>query len=151
MELLPTSRTNAKECLMSYKPYWKSEFQKCLTEVKGKGNLTSWSEISSDLDAIGQTVLEYVYRFNLTHPAASIIIFSSVYKNSDRSREIGSDAVRIVYEWKTRNGTKYSKIAKKYRVENLFENLQKELMNASLDTDDLRKYDWVGSISETDV
>lgn len=136
---------------MSYKPYWKSDFQKCLTEIKGQGNLTHWSEISNELDALGPTVWEYVYRFNLTHPSASIIIFSSVYKNTDRSREVGSDAVRIVYEWRTRNGTKYSKIAKKYRVENLFENLQRELVNASLDTSDLRKYDWVDSISETDI
>lgn len=136
---------------MTYKPYWKSEFQKCLTEVKGRGNLTTWSEISNELDALGQTVWEYVYRFSLRHPAASIIIFSSVYKNDDRSRENGCDAVRIVYEWRTVNGVKYSKIAKKYRVETLFDNLQRDLVNASLDTDDLRKYGWVGSISETDA
>jgi hypothetical protein len=119
--------------------------------MKGKGNLTWWEEVSEELESGGHKIWEYVYRFNLVNPAASIIIFSSVYKATDRSREINSDAVRIVYEWKTRNGLIYSKIAKKYRVDTLFENLEGALINASNDSFDLNKYVWVNSIQETDV
>ncbi|HHQ4734711.1 MULTISPECIES: hypothetical protein [Aeromonas] len=136
---------------MPYQPYWKSEFQNHLTSMKGKGNLTWWEEVSEELESGGHKIWEYVYRFNLVNPAASIIIFSSVYKATDRSREINSDAVRIVYEWKTRNGLIYSKIAKKYRVDTLFENLEGALINASNDSFDLNKYVWVNSIQETDV
>ncbi len=136
---------------MPYKPYRKSEFQNNLTSMKGKGKLTYWEEISEELELEGQKIWEYVYRFNLVNPAASIIIFSSVYKKTDRSREVNSDAVRIIYEWKTKNGLRYSKIGKKYRVDTLFENLEDELVNASNDSFDLNKYEWVNSVQETNV
>jgi len=136
---------------MPYQPYWKSEFQNHLTSMKGKGSLIWWEEVSDELESGSHKIWEYVYRFNLINPSASIIIFSSVYKETDRSREINSDAVRIIYEWKTRNGLIYSKIAKKYRVDTLFENLEAELVAASNDNFDLQKYDWVNSIQETDV
>lgn len=136
---------------MPYQPYWKSEFQNHLTSMKGKGNLTWWEEVSDELESDENKIWEYVYRFNLTNPAASIIIFSSVYKETDRSREANSDAVRVIYEWKTRNGIIYSKIAKKYRVDTLFENLEAALVSASNDSFDLNKYTWVNSIQETDA
>lgn len=107
---------------MSYKPYWKSEFQNCLTSIAGKGKLLRWVEISDSLNTDQHRVWEYVYRFRLKNSAVSIVIFSSVYKETDRSREISSDAVRIVFEWNTKNGYRYSKVAKKYRVDSLFEN-----------------------------
>lgn len=136
---------------MLYQPYWKSEFQNHLTSMKGKGNLTWWEEVSDELESGEHKIWEYVYRFNLTNPAASIIIFSSVYKETDRSREVNSDAVRVIYEWKTKNGLIYSKIAKKYRVDTLFENLEAALISASNDSFDLNKYTWVNSIQETDA
>lgn len=136
---------------MSYKPYWKSEFQNCLTSVAGNGNLLRWEEISDSLSTDEHRVWEYVYRFRLRNPAVSLVIFSSVYKETDRSREVNSDAVRIVFEWKTKHGYKYSKVAKKYRVESLFENLGNELITASSDCFNLEKYSWVSSVYETDA
>lgn len=136
---------------MPYKPYWKSEFQNCLTSIAGKGNLLRWEEISDSLNTDKHRVWEYVYRFRLKNPAVSIVIFSSVYKETDRSRDISSDAVRIVFEWHTKNGDLYSKVAKKYRVDSLFENLGKELIAASEDCFDLKKFSWVPSVGETDA
>lgn len=136
---------------MPYQPYWKSEFQKCLTSVAGQGSLLRWEEISDLLSTEEHKIWEYVYRFRLRNPAVSIIIFSSVYKETDRSREANSDAVRVVFEWHTKNGDIYSKVAKKYRVDSLFENLKKELVDASNDCFDLEKYSWVPSIYKTDV
>lgn len=136
---------------MPYKPYWKSEFQNCLTSVAGQGNLLRWEEISDSLSTNEHQVWEYVYRFHLKNSAVSIIIYSSVYKKNDRSRDINSDAVRIVFEWHTKNGDLYTKVAKKYRVESLFENLGGELVSASKDCFDLNKYSWVNSLRETDA
>lgn len=136
---------------MTYKPYWKSEFQNCLTSVVGQGNLLRWQEISESLNTNEHQVWEYVYRFHLKNPSVSIIIYSSVYKTTDRSRDINSDAVRIVFEWQTINGVLYSKVAKKYRVDSLFKNLGNQLVSASMDCFDLNKYPWVSSLRETDV
>lgn len=136
---------------MPYKPYWKSEFQNCLTSVANKGNLLRWEEISDFLNTEKHRVWEYVYRFRLKNPAVSIIIFSSVYKETDRSRDISSDAVRIVFEWHTKSDVLYSKVAKKYRVDSLFENLGKELITASELCFDLDKLSWVPSVGEIDA
>lgn len=136
---------------MTYQPYWKSEFQNCLSEISNQGNLLRWEEISSSLDTDAYTTWEYVYRFHLRNPSVSIIIFSSVCKLDDRSRDVNNDAVRIVFEWHTSYGIKYSKIAKKYRVEGLFSNLKMELIKASNECFGLEKYLWFNSIYETDV
>lgn len=136
---------------MSYQSYWKSEFQSCLTNMKGKGNLKYWEEISDSLSTVDAQVWEYVYRYYLQNPAASILVFSSVYKKTDRSREVNSDAVRIIYEWQTKNGLRYSKVAKRYRVENLFLNLESSLVKASESSFDLYQYEWVNNIQETDI
>lgn len=136
---------------MPYHAYWKSEFQRTLTEIAGQGNLLRWEEISSSLDTETHKTWEYVYRYRLRNPSVSIVIFSSVCKLDDRSREVNSDAVRIVFEWHTKHGARYSKIAKKYRVDTLFENLKREVVLASNDCFDLGQYDWVSSVYETDV
>lgn len=133
---------------MSYKPYWKSEFQKCLTSVNGIDNIVRWEEISDFIGSDGIKVWEYVYKIILTHPSASIIVFSSVDKNTDRSREVNSDAVRLVYEWHTKYGAKYSRICKKYRVETLFSNLPEALTMASRECFNLEKFQWEDSIDK---
>lgn len=134
---------------MSYKPYWKSEFQRCLTSVNGAGNIIGWSEVSDSIASNGFTIWEYVYEVRLRNSSASIIVFSSVDKNSDRSREVNSDAVRVVYQWVTKGGAVYSKICKKYRVESLFENLSEALISASNECFELSPRHWVSSIEET--
>lgn len=134
---------------MTYKPYWKSEFQKFLTSVNGAGNIVCWSEVSDQIGTNGFMVWEYVYKIELKNPSVSILVFSSVDKTSDRSREVNSDAVRLVFAWSTKNGIKYSKICKKYRVESLFENLSQELIAASNECFDLGKFNWVDSIEQS--
>lgn len=141
----------AKEKKVPYQPYWKSAFQNCLTSIVGQGNLLRWEEISDSLSTEEHRIWEYVYRFRLRNPAVSIVIFSSVYKETDRSRDVNSDAVRVVFEWHTKNGDMYSKVAKKYRVDSLFENLKRELISASSDCFNLEKYSWIPSVMEIDA
>ncbi len=133
---------------MPYKPYWKSEFEKCLTATKGNGNLLRWEEISDSLSTSTHRVWEFVYRFHLKNRSASIIVYSSVYKKTEQSRDANSDAVRIVYEWRTGNGVLYAKIARKNRIDSLFQNLRDELISASEKCYDLtRHYSWVPSLA----
>ncbi|MEQ6435453.1 hypothetical protein V8Z74_10475 [Comamonas sp. w2-DMI] len=136
---------------MPYQPYWKSEFQNLLTSLKGQGNLVSWQEVSDKIESSDYKIWEYVYEYKLRNPAASIIIFSSIYKQDDRSRDINSDAVRIIYEWRTKSGKIYSKISKKYRVDSLFKNLKEELIKASNKSFELQQYEWTDSIKDTDA
>jgi hypothetical protein len=105
---------------MAYKQYWKSEFKLALNSFSRVKNIIGWEEVSKEMESNDIPIKEFVYRIKLKNSKASIIIFSSVDKETERTRDIGSDAVRIIYEWNTKNGYVYCKIAKRNRIEALF-------------------------------
>ncbi|BCE03462.1 hypothetical protein [Marinicellulosiphila megalodicopiae] len=128
---------------MPYKQYWKSEFQNTLTSIANTGKINRWTEISSNLENNQIPINEYVYQFTLRNKSVSIIIYSSIDKKTDRTREVGSDAVRIIFEWKTKEGKKYNKIAKHYRTESLFSNMIESINKASEKCFKLNDLEWV--------
>lgn len=132
---------------MKYKQYWKSEFQAALTSICNRGVIKSWEEVSTAIQSDEITINEFVYRINLRHPSAAIIIFSSVDKATERTRDIGSDAVRIIYEWNTKNGIIYSRIKKRLRIDTLFENIQESIDGATEYLSDLKQLKW-GTLAE---
>lgn len=127
---------------MSYKQYWKSEFQRALSSFAKSNGMIGWNEVSEELEDDDVSINEFVYRISLKNPSASIIVFSSVDKATERTRESGADAVRIIYEWKTKKGLIYSKIAKRNRVETLFKNLEDSVVEAASNCFDLGNYFW---------
>jgi hypothetical protein len=127
---------------MRYKQYWKSQFQAALSSFYRTGKVNGWKEVSEEMESEEIPINEFVYRISLKNPSASIIVFSSVDKITERTRDIGADAVRIIYEWKTENGLIYSKIAKRNRVETLFENLRESIVEAANNSFNLGSYSW---------
>jgi len=83
-----------------------------------------------------------VYIFPSKNKAVQVIIFSSVDIKSEKVREVGNDAVRLVYNRTTRNGVMYKKIGKHYRVESLFNNLEGTLDKALNDVFKLELDGW---------
>jgi len=132
---------------MEYKPYWKSEFQQTLSSLSYSSNLLDWEEVSGSIETGTLPINEFVYRFNLVNKSCSIIIFSSVDKSTERSRDVGADAVRIIYEWKTKNGLIYSRIAKRNRVDTLFENMSDSILQAASQCRNLTVLSW-GTMTE---
>jgi hypothetical protein len=127
---------------MTYKQYWKSEFQAALSSFCNMGAMNGWVEISKEMESGEIPINEFVYRIKLKNPNASIIVFSSVDKTTERTRDIGADAVRIIYEWNTKNGLIYSKIAKRNRVETLFDNMRGSITEAANNSSNLNFYSW---------
>jgi len=84
-----------------------------------------------------------VYKFSLLNKSVSIIIYSSIEKQNDRTRDNATDAVRIVYEWTTKDGKKYSKIARHYRTESLLTNMSQSITAASIQCFALGEFEWV--------
>ena len=130
---------------MKYKQYWKSEFQKNLSTFARTGVMNGWDEISTEIESVDIPINEYVYRIKLKCKYASII-FSSVDKKTDLTRDKNFDAVRIIYEWKTKNGNIYRKIATRKRVETLFENIKESVVEASKQYDRLNTFSWKQNI-----
>ncbi len=132
---------------MKYQSYWKSQFEAFLSELSNHPSLSPWREVSRKIQDETMPIQEYVYELSIDDSASSIIIFSSVDKSSDRTRALGSDAVRVIQVWHTKKGPIYRKIQKRLRVSSLFENLT-QTIHKTLDTsDDLSLYQW-GTLSE---
>lgn len=128
--------------MKKYKQYTKNEFQSALSAMRNRNGIRNWVEVSDEIQSEGVTINEYVYRLKTWHKSASIIIFSSVDKRSILSRKKGSDAVRIIFEWKTTNGTKYCRIKTRYRIDTLFENIEESVFDATKHLHDLNPLDW---------
>jgi len=132
---------------MKYKQYWKSEFERALRSFSSSGYIVGFEEISDELQNDEIPINEFVYRINLRNKSASIIVFSSVDKRTEKTRSVGADAVRIIYEWKTKNGMIYSKICKRNRVEALFTNVQESITESSEKCMNLSQFSW-GTLEE---
>lgn len=74
---------------------------------------------------------EIIYAVKTKNKSVDIIIFSSIDINTNFVRDIGSDAVKVVMRWQTKNGPVYKKVAHHYRLKTLFDNLENTLIQAN--------------------
>lgn len=104
---------------------WKSEIERRIRQAITASNGAlgpCYAEISGDLvDPILGPTGEFVYRIPLSHwPQASVVVYSSVDKETERTRPYGTDAVRLVHQWTREDGmTAHTKGLTKYRTEGL--------------------------------
>lgn len=111
----------------NYYNFSKAKFEYELIQMRNKLNFVGYSEVSEDLQRNGYQINEKVYLIKTRNPYVSILIYSSIDKSTERVREIGSDAIRVVLVWKTNKGRFYKKIHKHLRIKTVFNNLEKTL------------------------
>lgn len=111
--------------MSKFKVFTKAKFEYELSRIRRENNLSCWKDVTNEFP----DSLEYIYSIPLEIGGLSILIFSSVDVRTDTTRDNGSDAVRVVYRWKTKNGDLYKHISKHTRIDTLFLNLEKSIMN----------------------
>ena len=111
--------------MSKFKVFTKAKFEYELSRIRRENNLSCWKDVTNEFP----NSLEYIYSIPLEIGGLSILIFSSVDVRTDTTRDNGSDAVRVVYRWKTKNGDLYKHISKHTRIDTLFLNLEKSIMN----------------------
>lgn len=112
--------------MSKFKVFTKAKFEYELSRIRRENNLPCWKNVTDEFP----DSLEYIYSFPLDGIGGlSILIFSSVDVRTDATRDNGSDAVRIVYRWITKNGDLYRHISKHTRIDTLFLNIEKSIMN----------------------
>jgi hypothetical protein len=89
------------------------------------GRLGFMEEIGTDSDT-----WEHVYKISTKNKSVDIIVFSSVDVRTGKTREKGTDCVRLVLRWTTKYGEIYKKLGKHYRLETLFDNMEKTVREA---------------------
>lgn len=109
--------------------YGKKHFEFELRRLLFKNKIGSMEEITEEFLKESYTE-ECIYKIKTKNPSVSIIVFSSVDVKTNFTRDLGADAVRIVMEWKTKNGFVYKKIGKHLRIDTLFNNVEKSLLKA---------------------
>lgn len=102
-------------------------------EMRGlliKNKLGFMEDITDELSLEGP-LWERVYKVSTKNKSLDIIVYSSVDIRTNYVRENSMDAVRLVLRWKTKSGYVYKKISKHLRIETLFFNIKKSLIEAN--------------------
>lgn len=88
-----------------------------------KEGISSLADITDEWRTEGKITMEHIFLAKTRNPSIDVIIYSSVDMRDGKDRNCGSDAVRMVYRWKTSRGERYRRIGKRYRTTNVFSNV----------------------------
>lgn len=113
----------------NYVKYSKPQYEYNLNSWKRQRIIGDFLDTQPDLVRNGYNVNEVVYVVRTHRKDLNILIYTSIDIRSDRVREKGSDAVRVVLVWKnSKTGQRYYRKVKKHlRIKTLFNNLEDTL------------------------
>ena len=111
-----------------YKNYSKKQFEYFLRGVLIENKLGFLNDVTTQH---GKS-WEYIYEVTTKNRSVSIIVFSSVDMRTNKTRENGTDRVRLVMKWKTKNGDIFKRIARHNRLETLFDNVKSTLLDCNV-------------------
>jgi hypothetical protein len=109
--------------------YSKEEFEDELKSIVNGIGLPIYNiqDITKPLIDKGFNTKERIYKIKTSQANKCIIIYSSIDIRTDRTRDIGSDALRVVIWLRTKQGDFFKSYKKHYRIETLFINLAKSI------------------------
>ena len=113
----------------NFSVYTKSEFEtELLSMVTGQG-LPPYSiqDITEALISKGFNTKERIYKIRTNQSNKCIIIYSSIDIRTNRTRDVGADALRVIIWLRTKQGDFFKSYKKHYRIETLFKNLEKSI------------------------
>lgn len=108
-----------------YTRYTKAQFVQTMRKMADAYHLAYIGNFVPEVDTY-----EYVYRMATKNPKVDILIYSAIDKRTNKMRDNGKDAVRLIMRWQTKNGYIYKHLAKHLRIETLFVNIRKTLVDS---------------------
>lgn len=113
-----------------YVGFTKGQFEYNVRNFLINNRLGFMEDITDKWLKAGGDTWERIYTISTKNKAVTLVVFSSVDMRTDKVREKDSDCVRIVMRWKTKNGYRWSRVAKHYRLATLFKNMQESIEKA---------------------
>lgn len=113
---------------IKYYQFSKKHFEYELREILKRNKSKFMDDITEEWIKEGNVTWERIYKISTKNRAVDIILFSSIDMRTNKVRESGGDAVRVVIRWTTKNGPYFKKVAKHYRIETLFKNLEETIL-----------------------
>jgi len=135
---------------MSSKYYQFSE-KHFIYELKGiliRNKAGFMEDITDEWIKEGNEIWERVYKISTRNKSVDIILFSSVDMRTHKVRENGGDAVRVILRWRTKNGNFYKRVAKHYRLNTLFKNLEETLLTTKENVFNLNSKEFKKKVKE---
>lgn len=131
--------------MSGYMLYKREEFENQLRESANAYGL-NFGDFSEKMGT--HKFEERVYEMTTKNPNVRILIYSSLDPRTDKSREVGGDAVRVNFYCSYKGELKYKKYKKHQRIETLFKNLHKTigLANDFSESEDIKK--WIYAIKK---
>lgn len=115
---------------MSFAVYSKKKFEYELSRIRKENGIGGWIDITERVAELSDgEIYEYVYAIPTNINKLNVVIYSSVDFETDVTREIGSDAVRVILLWETKNGILVNHVKKHLRIETLFSNLERTIVD----------------------
>lgn len=124
--------------MRQYKQFGKKQFEYDLRGVLIRNRLGFLEDITFEYRKENPMTWERIYTISTANRSVKVLVFSSIDIRTDAVREHGEDAVRLVMEWTTKNGKVYKSISKHLRIETLFNNIEKSLLNVKKEVFDLK-------------
>lgn len=113
-----------KFCIYN-KVEFESELQAIVTDLGL--SINSIQDITLALINKGFNTKERIYKIKTSQSNKCIIIYSSLDIRYNKTREKGSDALRVIVWLRTKHGDFFKSYKKHYRVNTLFQNLSKTI------------------------
>lgn len=115
--------------MANYYKFSRKHFEYELKGILIRNNFGFMQDVTEEFILKDCTTWERIYKVPTKNKSVDIIIYSSVDMRTHQVRDIGSDAVRIVLRWTTKNGEVFKRVGKHYRLETLFKNLENTIKN----------------------
>jgi hypothetical protein len=134
--------------MSNYYNFSKAKFEYELKGISIRNKFSSFVDVTDRLRNIENNLLERVYFLTTKNKSVGVLIYSSIDLRTDRVREKGSDAIRLVLVWETKKGNLYKKIAKHLRVTSIFNNLENTLIKVNNDSSNLKVWEFVKDLKQ---
>lgn len=115
--------------MVQYYQFTKKHFEYELKGILIRNRMGFMQDITEEWLAEGNSAWERIYKISTKNKSVDIILFSSIDIRTDSVRDNGTDRVRVITRWKTKNGPVYKKIHHHNRLETLFKNLEITIKN----------------------
>ena len=117
---------------MSNKEFYrftKAQFDYYMGRISEVYQIPMAREITKEIvDFTKSEIKEYVYSVQMPNKYVDILIYTAIDLRTDEMRDNGSDAIRLVMRWKTKNWYVCKKISKHLRLRTMFVNIRKSLL-----------------------
>jgi hypothetical protein len=123
--------------MREYYKFSKKHFEYELKGITIRNKFKSPILYTEEYINLGNETWEHIYLLPTKNKSVDILIYSSIDVNTNKVRDNGSDAVRVVLRWSTKNGFVFKAIHTHYRLKTLFNNLERTIINTQSQVFDL--------------